>query len=71
MIDAAVDAFANLVTSVVGLFSQAEDTLGGFKQKAIALVQGNTNFPDIPELPGNSGMDDEKQWRVEPSAAPA
>ncbi|WIX76962.1 WXG100 family type VII secretion target [Amycolatopsis carbonis] len=71
LIDAVVDAFATLVESIVGLFAQARDTLGGFKQKAIALVQGNTDFPDIPELPGSSGIDDEKQWRVEPSAAPA
>ncbi|MEW2505952.1 hypothetical protein AB0878_36365 [Amycolatopsis sp. NPDC047767] len=71
VLDAAVDAFANLVTSVMGLFAQARTTLGDFSKQAITLVRSDTDFPDIPELPGNSGMDDEKQWHVEPSAAPA
>jgi uncharacterized protein YukE len=71
VIDAVVDAFATLVTSINGLFKQAQETLNGFRTQAIALVQGNTDFPDIPEMPANSGMDNEKQWRIDPTAAPA
>jgi hypothetical protein len=71
VIDAVVDAFATLVTSINDLFKQAQETLNGFRTQAIALVQGNTDFPDIPEMPANSGMDNEKQWRIDPTAAPA
>ena len=71
VIDAVVDAFATLVTSVNGLFSQALTTLGDFHTQATAIVQGDTNFPDIPQMPTNSGMDNEKQWRIDPTAAPA
>ncbi|MET7990781.1 hypothetical protein ABZU76_07700 [Amycolatopsis sp. NPDC005232] len=71
LIDAVVDAFATLVSSIVGLFSEAQTTLSGFTTQAIALVRSDTEFPDIPDLPSNSGMDNEKQWRIEPSAAPA
>ncbi|SFW92064.1 hypothetical protein [Amycolatopsis australiensis] len=71
VIDAVVDAFATLINSINGLFAQAITTLGHFRGQATALVQGNTNFPDIPPMPANSGMDNEKQWRVDPTAAPA
>lgn len=71
VIDAVVDAFANLVTSINDLFKQAFTTLGGFRTQATALVLGDTDFPDIPQMPANSGMDNEKQWRVDPTAAPA
>lgn len=70
VLDTVIDAFAALVQGVVELFAQAQTTLGGFTAKAIGLVQSNTDFPDIPEMPGNSGMDNEKQWRIDPSAAP-
>ncbi|RSD19716.1 WXG100 family type VII secretion target [Amycolatopsis eburnea] len=70
VIDAVVDAFANLVTAINGLFAQAVTTLGDFRKQATDLVQSNTDFPDIPEMPGNSGMDNEKQWRIDPTAAP-
>ncbi|MGW4523632.1 hypothetical protein [Amycolatopsis sp. NPDC004378] len=71
VLDAVFDAFSTLVSSINGLFSQAQSTLGGFHRQAVALAQGNTNFPGIPELPGNSGIGDEKQWRIDPTAAPA
>ncbi|UOZ03971.1 hypothetical protein [Amycolatopsis sp. WQ 127309] len=71
VLDTVVDAFSALVQGVVGLFAQAQTTLGGFTKQATALVQGNTDFPDIPEMPGNSGMDNEKQWRIDPTAVPA
>ncbi|WP_410598047.1 hypothetical protein [Amycolatopsis sp. lyj-23] len=71
VIDAVMDAFANLVTSINGLFAQAVSTLGDFRAQATALVQGDTDFPDLPPMPANSGMDNEKQWRVDPTAAPA
>jgi hypothetical protein len=51
VIDAVVDAFANLVTAVNGLFAQAFSTLGDFRTQATALVQGDTDFPDIPRCP--------------------
>jgi len=70
VLDTVVDAFAALVQGVVELFAQAQNTLGGFAKQAADLVQSNTNFPDIPEMPGNSGMDNEKQWRIDPSAVP-
>ncbi|MDS0135931.1 MULTISPECIES: hypothetical protein [unclassified Amycolatopsis] len=53
------------------LFGQAFETLGKLRGQAIAFVQGNTEFPDMPPMPGNSGIDDQRQWRVDPSAAPA
>ncbi|WP_410628188.1 hypothetical protein [Amycolatopsis sp. cmx-8-4] len=71
VIDAVVDAFANLVTASNGLFAQAFSTLGDFRTQATALVQGDTDFPDLPQMPANSGMDNEKQWRIDPTAAPA
>jgi hypothetical protein len=71
VVDAVVDAFATLVKSVNDLFAQAQRTLGGFTDSAIKLTQGKTNFPDIPEMPGNSGMDDQRQWHIDPTAVPA
>jgi hypothetical protein len=71
VLDTVVDAFGALVDGVVGLFAEAVHKLGEFRGQAIALVQGNTDFPDIPELPANSGIDKEKQWRVDPTAFPA
>lgn len=71
VLDTVVDAFAALVQGVVELFAQAQATLGEFTKNATELVQSNTNFPDIPELPAGSGMDNEKQWRVDPTAVPS
>lgn len=71
VVDAVVDAFAALISSINGLFAQAVSTLGDFRAQATALVQGDTDFPDMPPMPANSGMDNEKQWRVDPTAAPA
>ncbi|MEQ0560978.1 hypothetical protein ABJI51_17985 [Amycolatopsis sp. NEAU-NG30] len=70
VIDAVIDAFANLVTAITGLFNQAVSTLGNFQAQATAIVQGDTDFPDLPPMPTNSGMDNAKQWRIDPSAAP-
>jgi uncharacterized protein YukE len=71
VLDTVVDAFAALVTAINGLFAQAVSTLGDFRAQATAIVQGDTDFPDLPPMPINSGMDNEKQWRIDPSAAPA
>jgi hypothetical protein len=71
VIDTVADALFELVKSVSDLFAEAQKTLGGFRRHATALVQGNTDFPDMPPMPGNSGIDDQRQWRVDPSAAPA
>jgi uncharacterized protein YukE len=70
VLDTVVDAFATLVNSVSSLFESTLNTLGDFRQQATDLAQGNTDFPEIPEMPANSGMDNEKQWRVDPTAAP-
>jgi hypothetical protein len=71
VMDTVADALFDLVKSVSDLFAEAQKTLGGFRRQATALVQGNTNFPDMPPMPGNSGIDDQRQWRIDPSAAPA
>ncbi len=71
VVDAVVDAFATVTTAITGLFDQTISTLGSFRAQATAIVQGDTNFPDLPPMPANSGMDNEKQWRIDPSAAPA
>jgi hypothetical protein len=71
VIDTVADALFELVKSVSDLFAEAQKTLGGFRRQATALVQGNTDFPDMPPMPGNSGIDDQRQWRIDPSAAPA
>jgi hypothetical protein len=70
VIDTVADALFELVKSVSDLIGHAFETLGKFRGQAVALVQGNTKFPDMPPMPGNSGIDDQRQWRVDPSAAP-
>ncbi|KDN22094.1 WXG100 family type VII secretion target [Amycolatopsis rifamycinica] len=71
VVDTVADALFDLVKSVSDLFGQTFETLGKYRTQAIALVQGNTNFPDMPPMPGNSGINDQRQWRIDPSAAPA
>ncbi|MFC4084470.1 WXG100 family type VII secretion target [Amycolatopsis samaneae] len=70
VLDTVIDAFSTFVDGVVGLFAKAEEQIGDFVKNANALVQNNTDFPEIPELPGNSGMDNDKQWKINPSAFP-
>jgi hypothetical protein len=70
VVDTVADALFTLIKSVSDLFGQAQETLGKFRTQAIDLVQGNTDFPDMPPMPGNSGIDDQRQWRIDPSAAP-
>jgi hypothetical protein len=53
------------------LVRPSQGHLGRFHREATELVQGNTDFPDIPAMPGNSGMDNERKWRIDPTAAPA
>ncbi|GLY42983.1 hypothetical protein Amsp01_090060 [Amycolatopsis sp. NBRC 101858] len=71
VVDTVADALFDLVKSVSELFGHALDTLGEFRGQAIALVQANTKFPNMPPMPGDSGIDDQRQWRIDPSAAPA
>ncbi|QKV72457.1 hypothetical protein [Amycolatopsis sp. Hca4] len=71
MVDTVADAVFDPVKSVSDLFAESLKTLSGFQRQALALVQGNTDFPDMPPMPGHSGIDDRRQWRIDPSAAPA
>jgi uncharacterized protein YukE len=70
VLDTVIDAFSTLVGSIADLFQETVKTLGEFQTGSTSLQQIGTNFPDIPELPGNSGMNNEKQWRVNPTAFP-
>lgn len=71
VLDTVIDAFGTLISSAVTLFAETVKTLGDYKGSSTALRQTDTDFPEIPEMPGNSGMGNEKQWRVNPTAFPA
>ncbi|WP_328606868.1 WXG100 family type VII secretion target [Amycolatopsis sp. NBC_00345] len=70
VIDTVIDAFSTLVDKIGALFAKSVTTLGDFAAGSISLQQSATNFPELPEMPGNSGMNNEKQWRVNPTAFP-
>ncbi|HEY3464634.1 MAG TPA: hypothetical protein VGL47_05840 [Amycolatopsis sp.] len=70
VIDTVVEAFGTLVKDFVDLLADSEKKMGEFWGKANALVRSDTDFPEIPELQGGSGIDNQKQWRVDPSAWP-
>ncbi|MCR6481239.1 hypothetical protein M8542_00245 [Amycolatopsis sp. OK19-0408] len=70
LIDTVVEAFGTLVKDFVDLLADANDRMGEFWGKANALVRSNTDFPEIPDLGTGSGIDNQKQWRVDPSAWP-
>jgi uncharacterized protein YukE len=70
VLDTVIDAFSTLINSVITLFADTVKTLGDYKGSSTALRQAETDFPEIPEMPGNSGMSNEKQWRVNPTAFP-
>ncbi|MEV6624235.1 hypothetical protein AB0M83_05625 [Amycolatopsis sp. NPDC051106] len=70
VIDSIVEAFGALVKDFVDLLADATTRMGEFHGKANALVRSDTDFPEMPELGSNSGIDHQKQWRVDPSAWP-
>ncbi|SEP47264.1 hypothetical protein [Amycolatopsis saalfeldensis] len=70
VIDTVIDAFSTLIDKVAVLFGESLTDLGKFAGGAISLQQADTNFPEIPEMAGNSGINNEKQWRVNPTAFP-
>jgi hypothetical protein len=70
VLDTVIDAFGTLVDATIGLFDETVKTLGVFQGNSTALAQSDTNFPEMPTMPSNSGMNNEKQWRVNPTAFP-
>ncbi|MFI6301743.1 WXG100 family type VII secretion target [Amycolatopsis thailandensis] len=70
VIDTIVEALGELVTSFVNLLAAAVEQQGKFFQSATGFAQIGTNFVEIPDLPSNSGVDNQKQWKIEPDAAP-
>ncbi|NBH09751.1 hypothetical protein [Amycolatopsis sp. SID8362] len=70
VIDTVVEAFGTLVKDFVDLLADSESKMSDFWGKANTMVRTVTDFPEIPELPGGSGIDNQRQWRVDPSAWP-
>ncbi|MEV6873917.1 hypothetical protein [Amycolatopsis sp. NPDC051128] len=70
VIDTVIEAFGALVKDFVDLLAEAGKKMGEFRAKADALVRSDIDFPEIPELASGSGIDNQKQWRVDPSAWP-
>jgi uncharacterized protein YukE len=70
VIDTIIEAFGTLVEGFVGLLASAAEQMGRFVGTAIGFEQINTNFVEIPDPPKNSGVDDQKQWKIEPDAVP-
>jgi len=70
VIDSIVEAFGTLVKEFVDLLGDATKKMGEFFGESNALARVATDFPEMPELGGNSGIDNQKQWRVDPSAWP-
>ncbi|MEV7552968.1 hypothetical protein AB0N89_25445 [Amycolatopsis sp. NPDC089917] len=70
VIDTIIEAFGTLVESFVGLLASAAEQMGKFFGAAVGFEQIGTNFIEIPDLPSNSGMDNQKQWKIEPDAVP-
>ncbi|WP_181776919.1 WXG100 family type VII secretion target [Amycolatopsis pittospori] len=70
VIDSVIEALGELVKKVVALFADAIKAIDGFKGSAVGLTQIKTNFVELPELRPGSGVEDQKQWKVEPDAFP-
>lgn len=70
VIDSVIEALGELVKKISSLFDEALKTIGAFKAGAISLVQIQTNFVEVPDLREGSGVDEQKQWKVEPDAVP-
>lgn len=70
VLDSIVEAFGDLVENFVGLLGDATAQIAAFFQSATGFAQISTNFVEIPDLPVNSGVDNQKQWKIEPDAVP-
>lgn len=70
VIDSVIEALGNLVTRIVALFTEAVKVINGFKGSAVGLEQIKANFVEVPDLRAGSGVDEQKQWKVEPDAFP-
>lgn len=70
VVDSVIEALGELVKKIISLFSDAIAKISAFKKSAVGLTQIRTNFVEVPELRAGSGIDDQKQWKVEPGAFP-
>ncbi|WP_410651900.1 WXG100 family type VII secretion target [Amycolatopsis sp. cmx-4-54] len=70
VIDTIVEALGTLVESFVKLIADAAKQMSGFVGAAVGFEQLGTNFAELPDLPTNTGMDNQKQWKIEPDAVP-
>ncbi|WP_410656332.1 WXG100 family type VII secretion target [Amycolatopsis sp. lyj-112] len=70
VIDSVIEALGELVKKILSLFGEAIKTIGGFQESAVGLQQIKTNFVEVPDLRAGSGVDEQKQWKVEPDAVP-
>lgn len=70
VIDTIIEAFGTLVENFLALLGAAVERTGRFFGAAVGFEQIATNFFEIPEISPSSGMDDQRQWKIEPDAVP-
>ncbi|KZB82308.1 WXG100 family type VII secretion target [Amycolatopsis regifaucium] len=70
VIDTIVEAFGTLVENFLGLLGAAVEQKGRFFGAAVGFQQIATNFFEIPGISPKSGIDDQRQWKIEPDAVP-
>ncbi|RSN13040.1 hypothetical protein DMC63_27175 [Streptomyces sp. WAC 05977] len=70
VIDTIVEAFGTLVENFLALLGAAVEQTGKFYGAAVGFQQIATNFFEIPDMSPSSGVDDQKQWKIEPDAVP-
>ncbi|WP_233594938.1 WXG100 family type VII secretion target [Amycolatopsis sp. WAC 04169] len=70
VIDTIVEAFGTLVENFLALLGAAVEQTGKFYGAAVGFQQIATNFFEVPDMSPSSGMDDQKQWKIEPDAVP-
>jgi uncharacterized protein YukE len=70
VIDTIAEAFGTLVESFLGLLGSVVEKMGRFVGAAVGFEQLGTNFFEIPDLPSNTGIDNQKQWKIESDAVP-
>ncbi len=70
VIDTIVEALGTLVESFVKLLGEAAKQMSGFVGAVVGFEQLGTNFVELPDLPANTGVDNQRQWKIEPDAVP-
>ncbi|MER6666461.1 WXG100 family type VII secretion target [Amycolatopsis japonica] len=70
VIDTIIEAFSTLVENFLALLGKAVEQTGKFYGAAVGFQQIATNFFEVPDISPSSGMDDQKQWKIEPDAVP-